>query len=101
MNVNILKVGHKSNKRLDNAWSARFFFSFYFRPILNEKSKSKIVQDYNGVAKVRGSRFSALLSARPSRRPSPPPRAAISAAASRFLTQAGVFQSISEPPLMI
>ncbi|KAF8042202.1 hypothetical protein BT93_A0735 [Corymbia citriodora subsp. variegata] len=50
MIVNIPKVGRKSNKRLDSVWGAWFFFSFYFRPVLNEKSKSKIVKDRNGVS---------------------------------------------------
>ncbi|XP_010030978.2 uncharacterized protein LOC104420901 [Eucalyptus grandis] len=50
MTVNIPKAGRKNNKRLDSVWGAWFFFSFYFKPVLNEKSKSKIVQDRNGVS---------------------------------------------------
>lgn len=40
----------KCAKRLDSVWGAWFFFSFYFKPSLNEKSKSKIVRDGNGVS---------------------------------------------------
>lgn len=48
--INVPKVLRKTVKRLDSVWGAWFFFSFYFRPVLNEKSKSKIVQDSNGVS---------------------------------------------------
>lgn len=43
-------VGRKCAKRMDSIWGAWFFFSFYFRPVLNEKSKAKIVRDSNGVS---------------------------------------------------
>lgn len=48
--VNIPKVAKKFAKRLDSVWGAWFFFSFYFKPVLNEKSKSKIVWDAEGVS---------------------------------------------------
>lgn len=44
------KVGRKCAKRVDSIWGAWFFFSFYFKPVLNEKSKAKIVRDSNGVS---------------------------------------------------
>lgn len=44
------KMGKKFAKRHDSVWGAWFFFSFYFKPVLNEKSKSKITRDINGVA---------------------------------------------------
>jgi len=44
------KVGRKSAKRLDRIWSAWFFFRFYFKPPLLEKSKAKVVRDTNGVS---------------------------------------------------
>ncbi|KAJ0235084.1 hypothetical protein HA466_0267040 [Hirschfeldia incana] len=44
------KVSKKCLKRGDSMWGAWFFFSFYFRPALNEKSKSKVVRETsNGV----------------------------------------------------
>jgi hypothetical protein len=43
------KIGRKCAKRLDSIWGAWVFFSFYFRPVLNEKSKAKISRDSNGV----------------------------------------------------
>ncbi|KAF8369771.1 hypothetical protein HHK36_032207 [Tetracentron sinense] len=48
--LNLPKVGRKCAKRLDSIWGAWFFFSFYFKPVLNEKSKSKIIRDSNGVS---------------------------------------------------
>lgn len=42
-------VGRKCAKRVDSIWGAWFFFSFYFKPALNEKSKAKIIRDSNGV----------------------------------------------------
>ncbi|GMG98247.1 hypothetical protein Nepgr_000087 [Nepenthes gracilis] len=49
--VSIPKNGQrKCAKRLDSVWGAWFFFSFYFKPALNEKSKCKIVRDSNGVS---------------------------------------------------
>ncbi|KAM7464078.1 hypothetical protein LguiA_032199 [Lonicera macranthoides] len=47
--LTIPKVGRKCAKRMDSIWGAWFFFSFYFRPVLNEKSKAKIIRDSNGV----------------------------------------------------
>ncbi|CAI9098205.1 OLC1v1034814C1 [Oldenlandia corymbosa var. corymbosa] len=44
------KVGRKCTKRGDSIWGAWFFFSFYFRPVLNEKSKAKIIRDSNGLS---------------------------------------------------
>ncbi|KAK9290746.1 hypothetical protein L1049_008922 [Liquidambar formosana] len=48
--LSIPKVGRKCAKRVDSIWGAWFFFSFYFKPVLNEKSKAKIVRDSNGVS---------------------------------------------------
>lgn len=51
MNVNcVSKVGKKcaNAKRRDSAWGAWFFFSFYFRPALNEKLKGKAAREANG-----------------------------------------------------
>lgn len=48
--LNIPKVGRKCAKRVDSIWGAWFFFSFYFKPALNEKSKAKIIRDSNGVS---------------------------------------------------
>ncbi|XP_010558318.1 PREDICTED: uncharacterized protein LOC104827010 [Tarenaya hassleriana] len=42
------KVTKKCSKRGDSIWGAWFFFSFYFRPALNDKSKCKIMRDDNG-----------------------------------------------------
>ncbi|GAB2258224.1 hypothetical protein Droror1_Dr00014384 [Drosera rotundifolia] len=42
--------GRKIAKRVDSIWGAWFFFSFYFRPVLNEKSKAKVVRDSNRVS---------------------------------------------------
>ncbi|XAR50940.1 hypothetical protein NMG60_11005408 [Bertholletia excelsa] len=42
------KVGRKCAKRVDSIWGAWFFFTFYFKPVLNEKSKAKIIRDSNG-----------------------------------------------------
>lgn len=44
------KTGRKCAKRLDSIWGAWFFFSFYFKPVLNEKSKGKVKHDCNGVS---------------------------------------------------
>ncbi|GER28611.1 HSP20-like chaperones superfamily protein [Striga asiatica] len=44
------KPGKKCGKRVDTIWGAWFFFSFYFKPVLNEKSKAKIVRDGNGLS---------------------------------------------------
>nr|XP_010920629.1 uncharacterized protein LOC105044435 [Elaeis guineensis] len=40
----------KCAKRGDSIWGAWFFFNFYFRPVLSEKSKAKIIRDANGVS---------------------------------------------------
>lgn len=48
--VHVPKVTKKFTKRLDSVWGAWFFFSFYFKPVLNEKSKGKIVWDAKGVS---------------------------------------------------
>ncbi|KAK6942946.1 hypothetical protein RJ641_028323 [Dillenia turbinata] len=48
--LNIPKVGRKCAKRVDSIWGAWFFFSFYFKPVLNDKFKGKIVRDSNGVS---------------------------------------------------
>ncbi|KAL0451164.1 UNVERIFIED_CONTAM: hypothetical protein Slati_1672800 [Sesamum latifolium] len=48
--LTVPKVGRKCTKRVDSIWGAWFFFSFYFKPVLNEKSKAKIVRDSNGVS---------------------------------------------------
>lgn len=43
------KIGKKCAKRLDSVWGAWFFFSFYFKPVLNEKSKNKVTWESNGL----------------------------------------------------
>ncbi|KAM7263920.1 hypothetical protein ACFE04_001603 [Oxalis oulophora] len=43
------KTGRKIAKRVDSIWGAWFFFSFYFKPVFNEKSKGKFVRDSCGV----------------------------------------------------
>ncbi|KAL2229469.1 UNVERIFIED_CONTAM: hypothetical protein Sindi_1926600 [Sesamum indicum] len=48
--LSVPKVGRKCAKRIDSIWGAWFFFSFYFKPVLNEKSKAKIIRDSNGVS---------------------------------------------------
>lgn len=40
--INVTKIGKKCAKRLDSVWGAWFFFNFYFKPALNDKSKSKV-----------------------------------------------------------
>ncbi|XP_031093294.1 uncharacterized protein LOC115997990 [Ipomoea triloba] len=47
---NAPKIGRKCAKRTDSIWAAWFFFSFYFKPVFNEKSKAKVVCDSNGVS---------------------------------------------------
>ncbi|EYU26580.1 hypothetical protein MIMGU_mgv1a004893mg [Erythranthe guttata] len=49
------KAGKKCSKRVDSIWGAWFFFSFYFKPVLNEKSKAKIIRDSNGVSGIEKS----------------------------------------------
>ncbi|KAL5734740.1 hypothetical protein ACOSP7_032601 [Xanthoceras sorbifolium] len=48
--VHVPKLTKKFTKRLDSVWGAWFFFSFYFKPVLNEKSKNKIIWDAKGVS---------------------------------------------------
>lgn len=48
--LTIPKVGRKCAKRVDSIWGAWFFFSFYFKPALNEKSKAKIIRDSNEIS---------------------------------------------------
>ncbi|XP_010520119.1 PREDICTED: uncharacterized protein LOC104799350 [Tarenaya hassleriana] len=48
--VHVPKIAKKYSKRVDSMWGAWFFFSFYFKPVLNEKSKSKITRDSNGLS---------------------------------------------------
>ncbi|KAK6929332.1 hypothetical protein RJ641_005537 [Dillenia turbinata] len=48
--VNLPKGGRKCTKRVDSIWGAWFFFTFYFKPVLNLKSKSKITKDSNGLS---------------------------------------------------
>lgn len=48
--LDLPKVGRKCGKRLDSVWGAWFFFTLYFKPVLKEKSKCKIVRDSNGVS---------------------------------------------------
>ncbi|KAK4797662.1 hypothetical protein SAY86_029988 [Trapa natans] len=42
--------GRKCVKRVDTIWGAWFFFSFYFRPAISEKSKAKIIRDSRDVS---------------------------------------------------
>ncbi|KAJ8551386.1 hypothetical protein K7X08_000756 [Anisodus acutangulus] len=48
--LDLPKVDRKCAKRVDSVWGAWFFFTFYFKPVLKEKSKCKIVEDSNGVS---------------------------------------------------
>ncbi|GFP90151.1 hypothetical protein PHJA_001159000 [Phtheirospermum japonicum] len=48
--LTVPKAGRKCAKRVDSIWGAWFFFSFYFKPVLNDKSKAKIIRDGNGVS---------------------------------------------------
>ena len=43
--LNHPKVGRKCARRWDTVWGAWFFFNYYFKPVFNEKSKSKGVRD--------------------------------------------------------
>ncbi|XP_077232869.1 uncharacterized protein LOC143872653 [Tasmannia lanceolata] len=47
---NLPKVGRKCAKRGESIWGAWFFFNFYFKPVLTEKSKVKIARDANGIS---------------------------------------------------
>ena len=40
----------KAAKRGDSIWGAWFFFTFYFKPLLSDKCKDKVVRDTNGVS---------------------------------------------------
>ncbi|XP_061341440.1 uncharacterized protein LOC133287783 [Gastrolobium bilobum] len=48
--LNLPKAGRKCTKRVDSIWGAWFFFRFYFKPVLHEKSKAKVIRDSNGVS---------------------------------------------------
>lgn len=48
--LNHPKAGKKCNKRLDSVWGAWFFFNYYFKPVFNEKSKSKVARDGGGMS---------------------------------------------------
>ena len=48
--VTVSKSGRKCAKRLDSVWGAWFFFSYYFKPMFNEKSKVKVTRDGSGVS---------------------------------------------------
>ncbi|CAL5207115.1 unnamed protein product [Lathyrus oleraceus] len=45
--LNLPKAVKKCSKRVDSIWGAWFFFRFYFKPVLLEKSKAKVVRDDN------------------------------------------------------
>ncbi|XP_010558795.1 PREDICTED: uncharacterized protein LOC104827324 [Tarenaya hassleriana] len=45
--VHVPKSAKKYSKRVDSVWGAWVFFSFCFKPVLNEKSKTKITRDCN------------------------------------------------------
>ncbi|CAI9766269.1 unnamed protein product [Fraxinus pennsylvanica] len=44
------KFVKKCGNRTDSVWGAWFFFNFYFKPVMKEKSKVKIILDGNGVS---------------------------------------------------
>lgn len=44
------KTERKCAKRFDSVWGAWIFFSFYFKPVLKDKSKCNIIRDSNGVS---------------------------------------------------
>ncbi|KAF3453889.1 hypothetical protein FNV43_RR04330 [Rhamnella rubrinervis] len=48
--LHLPKNGRKCTKRLDSVWGAWVFFSYYFKPVLKEKSKNMIIRDSNGVS---------------------------------------------------
>eukprot|EP00262_Sarcandra_glabra_P013477 TRINITY_DN3740_c0_g1_i1.p1 TRINITY_DN3740_c0_g1~~TRINITY_DN3740_c0_g1_i1.p1 ORF type:complete len:499 (-),score=63.55 TRINITY_DN3740_c0_g1_i1:238-1734(-) len=48
--LNLPKAGRKFVRRGDSIWGAWFFFNFYFKPVLVEKSKAKIIRDANGLS---------------------------------------------------
>ncbi|KAH7678045.1 HSP20-like chaperones domain-containing protein [Dioscorea alata] len=41
-------IPRKCARRGDSIWGAWFFFNFYFKPVLSDKAKSKIVRDTSG-----------------------------------------------------
>eukprot|EP01018_Ginkgo_biloba_P033159 Gb_13174 [translate_table: standard] len=43
--LNLSKVGKKCARRGDSIWGAWFFFNYYFKPALTEKSKNKLTRD--------------------------------------------------------
>lgn len=43
-------VARKCARRGDSIWGAWFFFNFYFKPMVSEKSKSKVTRDGNGTS---------------------------------------------------
>ncbi|KAG1365763.1 putative translation initiation factor IF-2 [Cocos nucifera] len=43
-----VSTARKCAKRGDSIWGAWFFFNFYFKPALSDKSKAKIARDGNG-----------------------------------------------------
>lgn len=48
--LDLPKIGKKDAKRLDSVWGAWFFFSFYFKPVLKDKSKCNVVRESNGLS---------------------------------------------------
>ncbi|XP_057438446.1 uncharacterized protein LOC130730451 [Lotus japonicus] len=48
--LSLPKTGRKCSKRVDSIWGAWFFFRFYFKPVLHEKSMAKATRDSNGVS---------------------------------------------------
>lgn len=48
--LELSKTGRRCAKRLDSVWGAWFFFNYYFKPVLKEKSKCNIIRDSNGVS---------------------------------------------------
>ncbi|XP_072982168.1 uncharacterized protein [Typha latifolia] len=50
-NNSSISIGtRKCAKRGDSIWGAWFFFNFYFKPVLNEKSKGNVIRDANGIS---------------------------------------------------
>ncbi|EPS61210.1 hypothetical protein M569_13589 [Genlisea aurea] len=48
--LDLPRTGKKFAKRLDSVWGAWFFFTFYFKPVLKDKSKCNTVIDGNGIS---------------------------------------------------
>lgn len=48
--LDLPKIGRKCAKRLDSVWGAWFFFTFYFKPVIKDKSKCNIIRDANGIS---------------------------------------------------